>query len=217
ETLEDAGEKDGDVSRVVITKLGIFDLVGLRRLCEYHSAMGPPQSQLRLYLVAERLLLHYSGQRYHPAVIAVIADMLSANYNILSKIVLSDRPADARHAEPKEPEEPAEPKEPEEPKEPAEPFDSLPFDPGMPAVASTKPTSMHLAGDYLLLLVKNVGPIRARGSLRFRYVLAACDRRRKVPVCFVTLENATSISNVLCVFEADGSHSNYGAVQDCKA
>src|SRR5262249_31124078 len=87
--------------------------------------------------------------------------------------------------------------------------------PGMPDVASRKPTRIYVAGEYLLLLVENVGPIRARGSLRFRYVLAACDRRRKVPVCFVTLENSSSISNVLCVFEADGSHSNYGAVQDC--
>ena len=71
---------------------------------------------------------------------------------------------------------------------------------------------MYLAGEYLLLLVENVGPIGARASINFRYVLVVCDRRRELPKCFITLENSKSISNVLCVFEPNGSHSNYGAL-----
>ncbi len=126
----------------------------------------------------------------------VITDLLSANYNILSKIVLSDlRPVNARDIEPEEP------------------VISLPLDPSLPDIANKEPSRVYSAGKYLLLLVENVGPIDARRAIRFRYVLALCDRRRKVPICFVTLENSASISNVLCVFEANGSHSNYGALQ----
>ena len=196
ELLEKAGESHGDISRVIMTELGIFDLVGVRRLYDYHDLLGLPDFQLRFYLVAERLLLHFGGKRYHSAVVAVITDLLSANYNILSKIVLSDLgPVDTRDIEPEEP------------------FTSLPLDPGLPDIANKQPSEIYVAGKYLLLLVENVGPIAARRAITFRYVLALCDRRRKLPVCFVTLENSASISNVLCVFEADGSHSNYGALQ----
>jgi hypothetical protein len=196
ELLEKTGEKHGDISRAAMTKLGIFDLIGLRRLHEYYGVLGLPNSPLRFYLVAEQLLLHHGGKRYHPAVVAVIADLLSANYNILSKIALSDScQVNTRDADPKEI------------------FDSLILDPAMPDIANKQPSKIYSAGKYLLLLVENVGPIGARGTIRFRYVLVACDRRRQLPICFVTLENSASISNVLCVFEANGSHSNYGALQ----
>jgi len=195
ELLEKAGEKHGDISRVFMTKLGHIELIGLRRLYEYHGAIGPPNFRLRFYLVAEQLLLHYGGKRYHSVVGAVITDLLSANYDILSKIVLSDScPVNTRDTEPEEP------------------FDSLPLNPNMPDIANKQPNKIYWAGEYLLLLVENVGPI-AGGAIRFRYVLVVCDRRRKLPVCFVTLENSKSISNVLCVFEANGSHSNYGALR----
>ena len=196
ELLEKTGEKHGDISRAVMTKLGIFDLIGLRRLHEYHGVRGLPNSPLRFYLVAERLLLHYGAKRYHPVVVAVITDLLSANYNIISKIVLSEpcqvSPRDA---------------------EPEEPLDSLPLDSGMPNIANKQPSKIYSAGEYLLFLFENVWPIGARWTIRFRYVIVVCDRRRKLPICFVTLENSASISNVLCVFETNGSHSNYGALQ----
>jgi hypothetical protein len=196
ELLEKAGEKHGDMSRVVITKLGIFDLVGVRRLYDYHDVLGLPNFPLRFYLVAEQLLLHYGGKKYHSAVVAVITDLLSSNYNILSKIVLSDLCPVATAAT-----------------EPEEPFTSLPLDPSLPDISNKKPCRIYSAGKYQLLLIENVGPIGARGAIRFRYVLAVYDTRSKLPVCFVTLENSASISNVLCVFEANGSHSNYGALQ----
>jgi hypothetical protein len=196
ELSEQAGEKHGDISRVVVTKLGLFDLVGLRRLYEYHDVMGLPDSALRFYLVAVQLLLHYGGKTYHPAVVAVITDLLLANYNILSKVVLSD-PCQIATPDTR----------------PEEPVGCLPLDPNMPDIANRQPNKIYLAGEYLLLLVENVGPIGTRRAIRFRYVLVVCDRRTKLPVCFVTLENSTSISNVLCVFEANGSHSNYGALR----
>jgi hypothetical protein len=196
ELLQKTGERHGDISRVAITRLGIFDLVGLRRLYEYHGVMGPPDSQLRFYLVAEELLLHFGGKAYHPSIVAVITDLLSANYNILSKIVLSaSRPIDTRDSALEKP------------------FVSLPLDVNMPDIANKQPSKVYLAGNYRLLLVENVGPIGARGAIKFRYVLVLCDRRRRLPACFVTLENSTSISNVLCVFEPDGSHSNYGVLR----
>ena len=196
ELLEKAGENHGDISRVAMTKLGIFDLVGVRRLHDYHDVLGLPNFQLRFYLVAERLLLHYGGKTYQSAAVLLITDLLSANYDILSKIVLSDlTPLNARETEPEES------------------VISLPLDPGLPDIGNKEPSRVYSAGKYLLLLVENVGPLGARRPIRFRYVLALCDRRRKLPVCFVTLENSASISNVLCVFEANGSHSNYGALQ----
>jgi hypothetical protein len=196
ELLEKTGEEHGDISRAVMTKLGIFDLIGLRRLHGYRDVMGLPDSSLRFYLVAEQVLLHYGGKRYHPAVVAVIADLLSANYNILSKIVLSGSCQVSTQDV-----------------EPVEPFDSLPLDPSMPDISNKQPSKIYLAGEYLLLLVENVGPIGARASINFRYVLVVCDRRRELPKCFITLENSMSISNVLCVFEPNGSHSNYGALR----
>lgn len=196
ELLEKTDEEHGDISRVTMTKLGLFDLVGLRRLCEYHGAMGPPDFRHAFYLVAEQLLLHYGGKKYHPALVAMIADLLSANYNILSKIVVSGlcavNPRRTEHEET---------------------FESMPLGPSMPDLTKTRPSRIYLAGEYLLLLVEDVAPIGAGGGMWFRYVLAACDRRRKRPVCFVTLENSSSISNVLCVFEPNGSHSNYGALR----
>ena len=196
ELLERSGERHGDVSRVVMTKVGMFDLVGLRRLCEYHDVMGPPDFQLTFYLVAQQLLLHHGGKRYHPSVVAVITDFLSANYGILSKIVLSglragDAPTSERDA----------------------PFDPLPCDPNLPDIADKQPSRIYSAGEHVLLLVENVDPIGARGAIKFRYVLVVCERQGRSPICFVTLENSPSTSNVLCVFEASGCHSNYGALR----
>ena len=78
-----------DASRVVMTKLGVFDLVSLRRLREYWAVMGPLNYRVTFYLVAEQVLLHFGGKKYPPAVVAVIADFLSVNYDISSKILLS--------------------------------------------------------------------------------------------------------------------------------
>jgi hypothetical protein len=106
ELLEKTGEKHGDISRAVMTKLGIFDLIGLRRLHEYHGVLGLPNSPLRFYLVAERLLLHYGAKRYHPVVVAVITDLLSANYNYI-QVALSGLVRSIH--ETREPEEPPTP------------------------------------------------------------------------------------------------------------
>jgi hypothetical protein len=186
-----------DPARVTMTRLGLFDLVGLRRLCEYHRVMGPPNFQLTFYLVAEHLLFHYGGKKYHPAVVAVIADLLSANYGILSKLVFSSmRAVNSPQID-----------------EEDSSFEFIPLGPNMPDIAKKRPSRIYAADRYVLLLLENVGPIGGGGTIRFRYVLAVCGERSKRTVCFVTLENSSSISNVLCVFEPNGSHSNYGALQ----
>ena len=183
ELLDKAGEKHGDISQAVITKLGFFDLVGVRRLHEYHVVLGLPDSPLRFYLVAGQLLLHYGGKGYDTAVVAVIADLLSANYDILSKIVLSGLGSvHTRDADDEET------------------FAPLPLDQNMPDIAGKQPSKVYLAGTYLLLLVENVGPIGAQGAIRFRYVLAACDRRSELPLCFVTLEELRLRSRMSFVY-----------------
>jgi hypothetical protein len=204
ELSEKTGEGHDDPARMSMTKLGLFDLVGLRRLCEYHRVMGPPNFQLTFYLVSEHLLLHYGGKKYHPAVVAVIADLLSANYNVLSRLVVSS----LRATEAPSGEHVAAP-----PAAPESCFESIPLVPGMPDIAGKPPSRTYSAGQYVLLLVEDVGPIGAGGPIRFKYILAVCDQRNRRPLCFVTLENSSSISNVLCVFEPNGSHSNYGTLQ----
>jgi hypothetical protein len=194
ELWDRTGEKHGDMSRMVMTKLGIFDLVGVRRMQGYHEVLGHATVPRRFSLVAEQLLLHYGAKRYHSAVVAMIADFLSANYGILSKIVLSHLcPEQTQDAESEAP--------------------GLGLDPSLPDITNAVPSKVYLSDKYLLLLVEDVGPMGTQGSIRFRYVLAVCDRRRRLPLCFVTLEDSASIANVLCVFEANGSHSNYGALQ----
>jgi hypothetical protein len=59
---------------------------------------------------------------------------------------------------------------------------------------------------------RDVTPIGGGDFAKYKYVIAVFDRRRHVPLCFVTLENSPLASNVLCVFEKNGSHSNYGTL-----
>lgn len=62
----------------------------------------------------------------------------------------------------------------------------------------------------MLLVVDDVMPIGGGNLISYKYVIAVFDRRNNHPLCFVTLENSSVASNVLCVFENDGRHSNYG-------
>ncbi|HEY1365087.1 MAG TPA: hypothetical protein VGF60_22780 [Xanthobacteraceae bacterium] len=193
--LRSTGGSDHDISRAVVTRLGLFDLIGLRRLYEYHEIIGPEAPSPRFYFVAEQVLLQHSGERHHPIVVAVIADLLSANYDILSRIVLAVLPE----------------MQPDE-TQPDELDECVLVAAGMPDVTGKQPSKAYAAGKYLLLLLEDLPPQERQRAISFRYALAMCDRRRQWPLCLVTLENSASISNVLCVFEPDGSHSNYGAL-----
>jgi hypothetical protein len=205
EFLERAGDQHPEASRLVTTKLGMFDLVGLRRVREYRALTGPLNYRVTFYLVAEQVLLHFGGKQYHPAAVAVIADFLSVNYSILSKILLSGLSAvDLVQSGREETE--------REENRCEEGFDCLFADRKMPDVSSKPPSRIFKAGNYVLLLVENVVPMDPRLAIRFRCVLVVCDRQDRRPVCFVTLEDSPSISNVLCVFEVNGSHWNYGAL-----
>jgi hypothetical protein len=178
------------------TMLALFDLVVAHRLREYVDAIGRSSRPRKLYLVAEQLLFHYGAKTYHPAAVAVIADLLAVNYNAASAIVVSgSRTADA----PQTADEDA--------------FMPLPLTPRMPDVTEKRPSKTYLAGMYVLRLVEDVGPIGGGDLIRYRYVLAVCDKRRSLPMCFVTLEDSSSVSNVLGVFEPTGSHSNYGTLR----
>jgi hypothetical protein len=184
------------VSWVATTKPALFDLVGVRRLGEYGEAISRPNAGGRFYALAEQVLFHFGGRRYHPLAITIIADLLSVNYNIASEIVSSAlEVVNTRQSENESS------------------FQPLPFDPGMPDLAGRQPSRVYSAGRYVLLLFEDVVPIRRETRLRFRYVLALYDRQEGLPACLVTLEDSSSISNVLCVFERSGWHSNYGSLR----
>ena len=59
----DVGESRND-SRLGITKLAAFDLVSMRRLCEYRDAMDQRNNFHELYLVAEQVLFHYAAKQF---------------------------------------------------------------------------------------------------------------------------------------------------------
>jgi hypothetical protein len=178
------------------TTLALFDFVVVHRLCEYVDAIGQSNLPGKLYLVAEQVLFHYGAKKYRPAAIGVIADFLAVNYNTVSAIVVSGlRAADTPQTEDEDA------------------FMPMPLTPMMPDVTDKRPSKIYLAGMYVLRLLEDVGPIGGGGIIRYRYVLAVCDKRRSLPICFVTLEDSSSVSNVLGVFEQNGAHSNYGALQ----
>jgi hypothetical protein len=185
-----------DVALPTVTKSALFDLIGLRRLFEYRAAISGHGGGDRFLLLARQLLLHCSGRTPDAVVVTTIADLLMANYNIAAEIVTAGLTAvNTREIEGEDCSQP------------------LPLGPGMPDLTGERPVRTCAAGPYLLLLYENLVPIGCKTSLSFKYVLALCDRQNRLPACFVTLENSSSISNVLCVFERSGSHSNYGLLQ----
>ena len=186
---------DGGAAPMTATALVSFDLVGWRRLFEYRDAIKGSNPGDGFYILAQRVLLH-SGCRHPPVVVATIAELLLANYNIASQIVSSGLAAiESRQLESEDSTPP------------------LALGPGMPDLTDRQPVKAYAAGQYLLQLFEDVAPIGRKSRLRFKYVLALCDKRDRLPLCFVTLENSSSIANVLCVFERSGSHSNYGLLQ----
>jgi hypothetical protein len=186
----------GGPATMTTTRLALFDLVGWRRLFEYRDALKGANPGDGFYILAQRVLLHYSGCRQHPVVVATIAELLLANYNIACQIVNSGLAAiESRQLESEDSPQP------------------LLLGPGMPDLTDRQPVKAYAAGPYLLQLFEDVAPIGRKSRLRFKYVLALCDKRDRLPLCFVTLENSSSIANVLCVFERNGSHSNYGLLQ----
>lgn len=88
----------------------------------------------------------------------------------------------------------------------------IPFSPSLPDVTKTKPIKAYSAGPYILFLSQDVAPIGGGDFIQYKFVMALIDGRDKYPRCFVTLENSPIASNVLCVFEANGSHSNFGSL-----
>jgi hypothetical protein len=184
-----------EATPMATTMLALFDFAVVHRLCEYVDAIDQSNRPRKLCLVAEQVLFHYGAKKYRPAAVAVIADFLAVHYNIVSAIVVSGmRAVDAAQAEGEDALMP------------------MPLTPGMPDVTEKRPSKIYLAGMYVLRLVEDVGPIGGGDVIRYRYVLAVCDKRRSLPICFVTLEDSSSISNVLGVFEQNGSHSNYGTL-----
>jgi hypothetical protein len=189
-----SGGVDGGAP-IPATTLALFDLVGWRRLFEYRDAIKGSNPGDGFYILAQRVLLHYRGRTHHPVVVATIAELLLADYNIASQIVSSGLATiESRQLES---------------------GDSPPLllGPGMPDLTDRQSVKTYAAGRYLLQLFEDVVPIGRKSRLRFKYVLALCDKQDRQPVCFVTLENSSAIANVLCVFERNGSHSNYGLLQ----
>jgi hypothetical protein len=64
----------------------------------------------------------------------------------------------------------------------------------------------------MAFLSQDIAPIAGGDFIKYKFVMAVIDRRNNYPRCFVTLENSPVASNVLCVFETNGSHSNCGSL-----
>jgi hypothetical protein len=191
-----AGEpQPADGASASATKAALFDLLAVRRLCEYRAAIGRPHSRDQFYVLAEQVLLHFGGRKYDPITVAILAGRLSTNYNIASEIVSSGAEAISTHR-----------------RERDSPFQPLQFDSGMPDLTGRQPSRIYSAGRYVLLLFEDVLPIARTARLKFKYVLALYEKQERLPACFVTLEDSSSIANVLCVFEGSGAHSNYGSL-----
>lgn len=88
----------------------------------------------------------------------------------------------------------------------------IPFSPSMPDITKKQPIKIFAADPYTLFLLKDVVPIGGGDFFTYPYVIAAFDNRINAPVCFVTLESSAFASNILCVFENDGKHANYGSL-----
>lgn len=86
----------------------------------------------------------------------------------------------------------------------------IPFSPSLPDITKRQPTKAYSGGSYLLFLVEDVAPLGGGDFLKYAWVMAVIDKRAGTPLCFVSLENSPFVSNMLCVFEGDGSHSTYG-------
>jgi hypothetical protein len=174
--------------------LALFDVVVAHRLSEYVDAIGRSNHPRNLDLVAERLLFHYGAKAYRAAAVEAVADLLTARYSAASTLVGSGlQEVDAPRIGDDEA------------------FLPMPPTPRMPDLTGRRPSKIYHAGMYTLRLTENVGPVGG-GIIRYRYVLALCDQRQDLPICLVTLEDSSSISNVLGVFEQSGSHSNYGTL-----
>jgi|SRR5215510_5472292 len=190
------------------TMLALFDFVVVHRLREYVDAMGQSNGPRRLYLVAEKVLFHYGAQNCHPAAVGLIANLLAAGHDAVSATVAPDLHAvDAPRIDDTDTETDTDTEADTDAVMP------MPFSQRMPNIVGKRPIKTYLAGAYVLRLVEDIGPVGGRAIIRYRYVLALSDKRTNLPVCFVALENSSSISNVLGVFEQNGSHSNYGVLQ----
>ena len=184
----------GDTPPLATTMLALFDVVVANRLCEYVDAIGRSSHPRNLDPVAERVLFHYGAKEYRPGAVEAIADLLADKYNAASALVVfSLQEVDAPRIGDNDI------------------FLPMPPTPRMPDLTGRRPCKTYLAGMYMLRLMEDVGPVGG-GIIRYRYVLALCDQRQGLPICLVTLEDSSSISNVLGVFEQSGSHSNYGTL-----
>jgi hypothetical protein len=88
----------------------------------------------------------------------------------------------------------------------------VPFSPSIPDITKTMPIKGYSSGPYMLLLCIDVPPVGGGDFIKYKYVLTVVDRRSNNPGCFATLENSPLASNILCIFEPDGSRTNHGAL-----
>ena len=98
----------------------------------------------------------------------------------------------------------------EEPKSHTEDQGCIPFSPSIPDITKTTPIKGYSTGPYMLLLSSDVLPIGGGNFFKYKFVMTVVDRQSNRPRCFATLENSPFTSNILCIFEPDGSRRNYG-------
>jgi hypothetical protein len=184
-----------DVSAPTTSKLTLFDFIGIPRLREYHAAMEKPTLH-KFYAVTEQLLFHYGAKKYESVPVMALANLLLGNFASASEMVgsLLQLQSNARDGV-------------------SDSIEPMPFSPSIPDITQKPPIQTYASDAYVLFVTQDVSPIGGIGFIEYKYVIAVFDKRENKPLCFVTLESSPVTSNILCVFENNGTHSNYGALE----
>lgn len=201
-----------NIGELTSSKLTIFDTVAVERLRQYGAKTAGSGGE-RLGEVAGLVISHALGGKVDTARASVprsiLGNVLLGNYTVAQEIVArtKDLRGDRGVSSATNPQNPGHGKIARD--APASP---IPFSPSLPDITKKNPMTTFSDGDYTMFIIEDVDPMGGGGFIKYQYVAALF--RRNVPVCFVTLERSSVISNVLCVFENDGTRSNHGQLNE---
>lgn len=95
-------------------------------------------------------------------------------------------------------------------------LEELPLTGATPDIAEAKPFDERPIGDYLALAFRDISPlgksVNGRAAVEYPFVLALVRSSDRAPVFFVTVEAGMLFDTyMLCSFDTNGRHSNYGS------
>lgn len=95
-------------------------------------------------------------------------------------------------------------------------FDARPVTGATPDISDAEPFDQRQIGEYLALAFRDISPVgkrvSGRAAIEYPFVLALARSSDHASVVFVTVEAGMMFDTyMLCTFEADGRHLNYGS------